>query len=307
MATVARTYSKIDSGNKDRASGWPFAGTLAMPQRGMAALDARPRSPAFGGNRARSSSRRPAQDQPDAPEYNFRTTSNQNRLMNPAQRSLNKAHLYLVLDTAVQPYHKLWEILKQSVNAGIDIIQLRDKQGSVTEILRFAKKAKAFINSRCIFIINDRLDIALACGADGAHLGQEDLPVKGVRKIPAGRRVFIGRSTHSLEQALAAAKEGPDYIGVGPIFETPTKPTYQPVGTDLIRQAARHVRIPFVCIGGINQDNLQQVLDAGARRVAVVRAIFEAEDVEQATKDIKKIIDGHFVNKKRGQVFVKPD
>ena len=227
--------------------------------------------------------------------------------MNWKNKVFKNFKLYAVTDLREEAPSVL-EKVEAAYRGGADIVQLRSKTLSDAALYRLGLQWRRIADRyQKLFFVNDRLDLALAVGADGVHLGQEDLPVKGVRKILARGPLFIGRSTHSLEQALAAVKEGPDYIGVGPIFETPTKPTYQPVGTDLIRQVARRVRIPFVCIGGINQDNLQQVLDAGARRVAVVRAIFEAEDVEQATKDIKKIIDGHFVNKKRGQVFVKPD
>jgi thiamine-phosphate pyrophosphorylase len=137
-----------------------------------------------------------------------------------------------------------------------------------------------------LFFINDRPDLALAVGADGVHLGQDDLPVAVVRKLArgAGKKLSIGKSTHSLEQALAAEAERTDYIGVGPIFRTPTKAGYHPVGLDLITQVRRQVRLPFVAIGGIHLANINQVLNAGATRVAVVRAVFSAEDPKNAAK-----------------------
>lgn len=181
--------------------------------------------------------------------------------------------------------------VEAAYRGGADIIQLRSKVLSDRALyrmgLRFRKIADQY---RRLFFVNDRPDLALAVGADGVHLGQDDLPVAGVRGILKGRKIWIGRSTHSLDQALAAAEEGVDYIGVGPIFETPTKPGYRPVGLRLIRQVKKKVRLPFVCIGGIDRHNVDQVLAAGALRIAVVRAVFGARNVFQAAKDLKETL-----------------
>lgn len=186
---------------------------------------------------------------------------------------------------------KILEKVEAAYRGGADIVQLRSK--TLTDAafyrlgIRFRKIAARF---RKLFFVNDRPDLAVAVEADGVHVGQDDLPMEAIRKIFKGRKIFIGRSTHSLTQALQAVKEGVDYIGVGPIFETPTKPTYHPVGLDLIREVKRRVRIPFVCIGGIDQKNIHQVIQAGATRVAVVRAIFEAPDVTQAAQALLNVI-----------------
>ena len=123
-----------------------------------------------------------------------------------------------------------------------------------------------------------------------AHLGQDDLPIAEARRIWRGRRLILGKSTHSLAQARRAEREGADYIGVGPVFRTPTKPGYAPVGLKLVRQVSRSVRIPFVAIGGIDASNVARVLRAGAKRVAVVRAVFGARDTFAASKELKKVL-----------------
>lgn len=201
--------------------------------------------------------------------------------------------LYAVTDIREEG-PEILERVEAAYRGGADIVQMRSKTLSDRKLydlgLRWRKLANRF---RKLFFVNDRIDLALAVGADGIHLGQDDLPQGSVRNLLKGKKIFVGRSTHSLPQALRAAADGVDYIGVGPIFETPTKPAYQAVGLDLIRKVKRRVRIPFVCIGGINANNLRQVLDAGATRVAVVRAVFAEKDVCQATRNFKEVL-GHY-------------
>jgi thiamine-phosphate pyrophosphorylase len=138
-------------------------------------------------------------------------------------------------------------------------------------------------------IINDRVDVADAVGADGVHLGQDDLPVEEARRLLGPSRL-IGKSTHSVEQALAAQAEGADYIGLGPIFPTPTKPDYRSIGTEPIRQIVSHMQVPVVCIGGIDAETLGGVIAAGAQCVAVVRAVCAAPDPEAAARTLKEIL-----------------
>lgn len=179
---------------------------------------------------------------------------------------------------------------------GADIVQLRSKTLTDAALYRLGLKIRKIADRRHkLLFVNDRVDLALALGADGVHVGQDDLPVSVVRKMAraAKRRFWIGKSTHSLDQALSAARERPDYIGVGPIFSTPTKKLYTPVGLNLIRQIRNRVRLPFVVIGGINSLNITQVLQAGATRVAVVRAIFSAEDPKYAAMLLLKVIQAH--------------
>lgn len=194
-------------------------------------------------------------------------------------------HLYVILDKkSLKARRSFFEVARSAIEGGADCIQLRDKELSTLELIKEGKKLRDLTRrSGTIFIVNDRADIALAVDADGVHLGQEDLPIAIARQI-LGTTKIIGRSTHSLPQAIEAEQQGADYIGVGPIFATPTKPTYPAVGLDLIRQVSEHIRIPFVAIGGIDAGNIESVLEAGAKRVAVVRAVVGADDVQGAAK-----------------------
>lgn len=202
--------------------------------------------------------------------------------------------LYAVTDIR-EGDSEILEKVEAAYRGGADIVQMRSKQLSDAALYRLGGRWRKIADRfRKLFFVNDRLDLALAVKADGIHLGQDDLPMEAVRKIVKSSLLFIGRSTHSFSQALRAAREKPDYIGVGPIFETPTKSTYQPVGIELIKQVKGRVRIPFVCIGGINQTNIHQVIEAGATRVAVVRAIFDSDNVYQATKKLKEIVGAGF-------------
>lgn len=208
--------------------------------------------------------------------------------MNWKRKVFKNFKLYAVTDIRSEDAEILKKI-EAAYRGGADIVQLRSKTLTDAAFYRLGIRARQIANRfRKLLFVNDRPDLALAIEADGVHLGQEDLPTEGVRKILGKKEIFVGRSTHNLPQALRAAGEGVDYIGIGPIFETPTKPGYRPVGLDLIRQVKRRVQIPFVCIGGIDANRLGEVLEAGARRVAVVRAIFSAPDVFQAARTLKE-------------------
>ncbi len=174
--------------------------------------------------------------------------------------------------------------IEAAMRGGADIVQMRAKGLPDGPFYRLAIRVKAAARRyRVLVAINDRADLALAAGADILHVGQGDLPVTAVRRL-VGRRLWLGKSTHSVEQMVSTAREAVDYLSVGPVFRTPTKPTYPPVGLDLVREASRRLRKPFVAIGGIDAGTLDSVLEAGARRVAVVRAIFDAPDVEVAAR-----------------------
>lgn len=166
------------------------------------------------------------------------------------------------------------DVLLRAAAQGVQMIQLRDKQSSSRQLIEKANQINtqlANIPQKVFFIINDRPDIARLTGADGVHIGQEDMTVAQARQI-LGRPALVGKSTHALEQALAAYSDGADYIGVGPVWATPTKVGREAVGLDYVRQVAAQVRIPFVAIGGINLDNVDQVMAAGATCIAFVRA-----------------------------------
>lgn len=181
---------------------------------------------------------------------------------------------------------------EQSLKAGVDILQLRSKGLSDRELIRAGTLLRKLTRKYDrLFFINDRADLALACNADGVHLGQDDMSIAAARKILRDSGMIIGKSTHSLKQALAAVKEGADYIGVGPVFGTPTKPDYRPVGLRLLTQVSGKVKIPFVAIGGIHHGNLPMVLEAGARRAAVVRGIWDQENPFQAVLEMKRMLN----------------
>jgi thiamine-phosphate pyrophosphorylase len=181
---------------------------------------------------------------------------------------------------------------RAACEGGVDVLQFRDKTLSWEEKFEVAQELrKICAEFNVLFIVNDSTDLALAVQADGVHVGQDDLPLAAVRELVAraGRNDFlIGKSTHSLAQALAAQREGPDYIGIGPVYATPTKPTYNAVGLALVRQVTSAVKVPHVAIGGIDASNVKAVLEAGAQRVAVVRAVCGAGDIKAAVQTMKK-------------------
>ena len=188
----------------------------------------------------------------------------------------------MIIDRKSSGGRDLAYLAQEAIEGGADMIQLRDKDSSASEILKVGRAIRDLTRKKKIpFIINDRVDIAVAVGADGVHLGQDDLPIEAARSM-MGSGKLIGLSTHSLPQALEAEKKGADYIGVGPIFSTPTKPDYRAVGIDLIREVRDKIKIPFVVIGGIDESNIDEVLAAGARRVAVVRAVCGAKEIGRA-------------------------
>ncbi len=196
--------------------------------------------------------------------------------------------LYVIIDRKSSRGRDLAYIAEEAITGGADIIQLRDKESSAGEILKAGRAIRDLARRKKVpFIVNDRVDIAVALDADGVHLGQDDLPIEAARSI-LGKERLIGLSTHSLSQALDAQERGADYIGVGPVFSTPTKPDYRAVGIDLIKEVGDKIKIPFVVIGGIDESNIGEVLAAGARRVAVVRAVCDAEDVRSAAKRLKE-------------------
>ena len=162
---------------------------------------------------------------------------------------------------------------------GADVIQLRKKEMGRRDQLRLGFRLRELTAEHgALFIVNDHVDLAIACDADGVHLGQEDMDPAAARRRGGFEGRLIGRSTHSLEQALRAAELGVDYLGVGPVFATPTKPGRAPVGLRLVREVAGAVRIPFVAIGGIDQTNAASAFAAGAPAVAVVRAVWDAPE-----------------------------
>ncbi len=170
-------------------------------------------------------------------------------------------------------------VVEQMIEGGVDLIQLRGKNKSMGELVDLAAELHELAAKFSTpVIVNDYAEIARAAPVEGVHIGQDDDSIEVARQ-KAGREILIGKSTHSLEQARAAQAEGADYIGFGPIFATPTKPDYAPIGLENIKRVHEEVNVPIFCIGGINIDTLQSVLDAGAKRVVMVSALLKAHNV----------------------------
>ena len=196
--------------------------------------------------------------------------------------------LYVITDSRAQRGRSHLEVLAQALEGGADLVQLRDKDVSRDDLIAIGKGLKPLCKKwGALLIVNDRLEVAEAIDADGVHIGQGDIPIEVARSLLGKKRV-LGVSTHTLDQALTAEAAGADYIGVGPIFQTPTKPDAPPVGIRLISQVKGKIRIPFVAIGGINLSTLDSVLEAGAESVAVVRAVVAQEDIRSAARRLKE-------------------
>ena len=203
---------------------------------------------------------------------------------------LQRARLYLVIE-ASPAGRALEEVLEPALAGGVDVVQLRDKRASDDEIVRAAAVFRALCDRHdALFIVNDRADLALACAADGVHVGQDDASVADVRRI-VGDELLIGLSTHSPEQVALANESSADYFGVGPVHETATKPGLAAVGESLVRHASANAARPFFAIGGIDQANSAGVVAAGARRIAVVRAIRDARDPRAAAAELRASLE----------------
>ena len=196
---------------------------------------------------------------------------------------LASAKLYVVLDSSVADFEKLFVILKKTVAAGTRIVQLRSKAGSARDILAFSKKALQVTKGKALFIVNDRADLTLLSGSDGIHLGQDDLTLKEARKI-LGSNKIIGVSCQTLAQAKRAQKDGADYIGFGSVFKTKTKPGRTGLDLKIVSQVSRQIKVPVFFIGGITLYNLGKAVEKGGKRIAVTRAICESSDVAASTK-----------------------
>jgi thiamine-phosphate pyrophosphorylase len=186
--------------------------------------------------------------------------------------------LYAILDPEQTRGRPAERVLAALLEAGVSILQLRVKSLPPVDFLELAKQARAVTRAHgCQLIINDRVDIALACGADGVHLGQDDLPLRAGRKL-MGQKI-IGISTHDLDQARAAERDGADYIGFGPMFGTRTKATgYEARGPEMLQQIRGAVTLPIVAIGGITEANVQEVWQAGADSVAIIGDVLHDND-----------------------------
>jgi thiamine-phosphate pyrophosphorylase len=193
--------------------------------------------------------------------------------------NLNECRLYGIIDLGYVEHPDLARVAEEMIEGGVDLIQLRGKGKALEELAGHAATLHELTSrSSTPLIVNDHAEIASQVPVEGVHVGQEDDSIQLARR-KAGRSVLVGKSTHSLAQALAAQRESADYIGFGPIFATPTKPDYPPIGLADIRRVHGEVSLPIFCIGGINIDNLQSVIDAGAKRVVMVSALLKAHSV----------------------------
>jgi thiamine-phosphate pyrophosphorylase len=200
---------------------------------------------------------------------------------------LRDARLYFVADRGGMEH-----ALEGALAGGVDLFQLRDKDASDEELLAAAEIARERCHAAgALFLLNDRPDLAAASGADGVHVGQDDVRVDRARKLVGGD-ALVGLSTHSMQQAQAGGRSGADYIAVGPVHATPTKEGRPAIGVEPIRYAAAHVSVPWFAIGGIDTKTVGDVVRAGARRIVVVRALTDADDPEAVARALRTSLNG---------------
>jgi thiamine-phosphate pyrophosphorylase len=209
-------------------------------------------------------------------------------------RSLHDCHLYGIIDLGYVEESNAIHVAEAMIKGGVDLIQLRGKEQSIDELGDLAEELHELTSrSSTPLIVNDHAEIARRVLVEGVHVGQDDDSVELARR-KAGRAVVVGKSTHSLEQAHAAQSEGADYIGFGPIFATPTKPDYGPIGLSDIKRVHEEVGLPIFCIGGIKIDNFEKVISAGARRVAIVSGLLKAPDIAEYARAAKQLLTSTF-------------
>ena len=198
---------------------------------------------------------------------------------------LKDIDLYFITDSKLTKKTVLDDV-KSAIAGGVKIVQYREKEKPTKEVVEEALKIKELCGDDVILLINDRIDVALAVDADGVHLGNDDMPYETARNLLGDK--IIGLTIHNVEEALEAEKIGADYVGVSPIFATTTKlDAGKPAGIELIENVKNSLKIPFTAIGGINYDNIDSVIAAGAKSAVAISAIVTKEDVE---KEVRKFI-----------------
>lgn len=196
---------------------------------------------------------------------------------------------YFVTDAGLSRAGALADV-KKAIQAGVEVIQYRNKNGSTAELYREALALRCLCKNTCL-LINDRVDIAMAVDADGVHLGQEDLPLKEARRL-LGRKKIIGLTVHSVPEAKEAEEQGADYLGVSPIFTTRTKlDAGKPAGLSLLHKIKRKISLPVVAIGGITLENASQVISAGADSVCAISAVITKQDVKKEILKFQKLFN----------------
>lgn len=199
--------------------------------------------------------------------------------------------LYVITDEKIGLGRSHLFLAEEALKGGATVIQLRDKEKSGRELYRIGIKLREITKKyRALFIVNDRLDIALAVGADGVHLGMNDLPISVARRI-AGNNFIIGASVSSPEEAVLAEKEGADYISAQSIFKTSSKEDVNVIGIEGLKAIVKVSSLPVIAIGGINKDNVRDVMNTGVKGIAVISAVVSKEDVKSATEELKRIVE----------------
>ena len=197
--------------------------------------------------------------------------------------------LALVTDRSALGGLSLEEAVAQAVEGGANLVQLREKDLPAAELLALAEKLRAFTQGRALFLVNDRLDVALACSADGVHLPERGLPVAVARRL-AGEEFIIGRSVHSVAEAVRAQDEGADYVQVGTVFASRSHPDQPVAGLGLLEAVAAAVSIPILAVGGITSANVGEATGAGASGAAVISAILATPSPREAARDLAQAI-----------------
>jgi thiamine-phosphate pyrophosphorylase len=205
-------------------------------------------------------------------------------------KDIADCRLYAILDLAYVRDGDAPRMLEQLLKGGADIVQLRGKSRSVDDLSALATTLLPLATEAGVpFIVNDRAEIAQRVAVQGVHVGQDDEAIAEVR-VRIGRQIIVGKSTHGIEQAIAAEREGADYVGFGPLFATPTKPDYAPIGLRDINEVHRRLTIPIFCIGGIKRQNVSEVLAAGAERVVIVSGLLQATDPISYARSLQSAI-----------------
>ncbi len=199
---------------------------------------------------------------------------------------------HVLTDACLQTRFSHLELAELAITGGADTIQFREKSGETRQLIRIAELMQALCKKAGVaFIVNDRVDVAIASGADGAHLGQNDFPIPLARKL-LGEEAIIGGSAGSLEEARRCLLEGADYVGFGPVYITTSKEDAGPVsGLDLLKQAVKEIPLPIIAIGGLTKDNILPVLQTGVHGIAVISAVCCQNDPSEAAKCLRRLLE----------------
>ena len=205
-------------------------------------------------------------------------------------QNLADCRLYGILDLSYVVESNAEAVTAAMIEGGVDVIQLRAKKATVSKIIDLAGRLHQITAPAGVpLVVNDHAEVAAQVLVEGIHVGQDDDSIATARQ-KAGRELIVGKSSHSLEQAIAAQAEGADYIGFGPIFPTPTKPDYVAIGIEDIKRVHAAVKLPIFCIGGIKIDNLGEIIAAGAKRVTIVSGLLKAADVAKYARACKALL-----------------